>query len=144
MSLDRPSDSNLRSWPFTALLALVVMAALALRLYGLNWDDGHMLHPDERMILMTVQGGINLSPLELDRLLDPKASPLNPHFFAYGSFPLYLLKLLSQLLSIIQQSLAGQDLRLVGRALSALFDTGTVILVYLLGSRIHSRRVGLL
>ncbi|TAK30297.1 MAG: phospholipid carrier-dependent glycosyltransferase, partial [Chloroflexota bacterium] len=133
-----------RSWSSLALLALVLLAALGLRLYGLNWDGSSMFHPDERMINMTVQGGLSLTPFDLDRFLDPKTSPLNPHFFAYGSFPLYLLKIIAQLLSVVQQSLAAQDLRLVGRALSALFDTGTVLLVYVLGGRIYGRRTGLL
>ncbi|MBI2866197.1 MAG: glycosyltransferase family 39 protein, partial [Chloroflexi bacterium] len=66
-----------------------------------------------------------------------RESPLNPHWFPYGSFPLYLLKLASATFSFL-------DMRLVGRALSALFDVGTVSLVYLLGSRLYGRGTGLL
>ena len=36
------------------------------------------------------------------------------------------------------------DMRLAGRALSALADVGTVALVFLLGSRMYDRRTGLL
>jgi hypothetical protein len=75
------------------------------------------------------------------------ASPLNPGFFAYGSFPLYLLKLASAALAPLGGDWADPDrLCLIGRGLVALFDTGTVLLVFLLGRRLYSRgtAVGLL
>jgi hypothetical protein len=72
------------------ILTAAVFAGGALRLFNLDWDQGYLFHPDERMILMTI-GGLNLPwPPNWDVLLSP-ASPLNPHFFAYGSLPLYLL-----------------------------------------------------
>jgi hypothetical protein len=30
------------------LLAALLLTALLLRLYGIDWDDGHGFHPDER------------------------------------------------------------------------------------------------
>lgn len=117
--------------------------ALTLRLIGLNWDNGGLFHPDERFILMTVEGRIGLPwPIDLAVLLDPKQSPLNPRFFAYGSFPLYLLKAVAHVASGIQSSLATTDLRLVARALSALFDAGTVLLTYFIGLKLSGRLLG--
>ncbi|MFN8534252.1 MAG: DUF2298 domain-containing protein [Dehalococcoidia bacterium] len=125
----------------TAIFAV----ALALRLLGLNWDSGGMYHPDERFILMTVEGRLGLPwPITPSLLLDPKTSPLNPHFFAYGSFPLYLLKLAAHVASSVQPSFANADLRLVARALSALFDAGSVLMVYFIGLKLGSRAVGLI
>ncbi len=95
----------------TKLVAIVVLA-LVIRLFGLNWDSGFHLHPDERMIIMTSQ---NLSPTNL-----------NPKFFAYGSFPLYLLKFVSSLFSYDSYQL----MPFVGRPVSALADTIVVILIY--------------
>ena len=83
-------------------------------------------------------------PPDLGQLLDPENSPINPKWFPYGSFPLYLLKLTGHLLSLWRAELAGPELRLVGRAMSALFDTGTALLVYLIGSRSYGRTAGLL
>ncbi|MDP2953945.1 MAG: phospholipid carrier-dependent glycosyltransferase, partial [Chloroflexota bacterium] len=123
-------------------LGAILLVALALRLYGLDWDQGYLFHPDERAILMKTW---DLSwPRDLAQFLDPNLSPLNTHWFPYGTFPLYLLKLLSYLVSLFNQGLTLFDARLLGRALSVLFDVGTVLLVFLLGSRFYGRRVGLL
>src|SRR5258708_4923485 len=70
-------------------LGALCLCGLLLRLYGLDWDQGNSFHPDERQILfhVTALGW----PKSWTQFLDPRQSPLNPHFFAYGSFPLYLL-----------------------------------------------------
>ena len=126
------------------LPAIIVVVALGLRLYGIDWDQGHLFHPDERAILMKVGGDLSFPPLnDLGVLLNAEESPLNPRWFAYGSLPLYLLEAI--------QSVAGNwtdldlfDLRLPGRALTALADTGTVIALLALGTALYGRRVGLL
>lgn len=127
------------------LLGAVILCALSLRLYGLAWDEGHILHPDEHAVLAAAWR-IHLPdwPPSLSQLLDPEQSPLNPHFFSYGSLPIYLLKGVGSILSNFKESLAGFDLRLVGRGMAAVFDTGTVLLVYLLGRRLYNHRTGLL
>lgn len=133
------------------LLGLVLLGAAALRLFNLDWDGGHLYHPDERHILMVTD---RLAwPPDLALLLTPE-SPLNPKSFAYGSLVFYLLRAVTSLLGTLGDlggPLAGlRDLdsllgmRLVGRTLSALFDTGTVLVVYLLGRTLYDRWAGLL
>jgi len=126
-------------------LGVVLLFAIGLRLYGIAWDQGHILHPDEHAVLVAAWG-IHLPdwPPSLSQLLDPEQSPLNPHFFGYGNFPIYLLKGVGSILSNFNESLADFDLRLVGRGISAVFDTGTVLLIYLLGRRLYNHRTGLL
>ena len=118
-------------WRPFALYALAALG-LALRLYGLNWDQGNNFHPDERQILFRVTA---LSwPGSLAQFLDPVNSPLNPHFFAYGSFPLYLLAIIGNVLSHFSPDVTSlAHLTLVGRVLSALFDCGTILLTGWLG-----------
>ena len=130
-------------WPRLALLA-VLGIGLALRLYGIAWDDGYLFHPDERKIFM-VADDIHLpEPLTWNSLLSPD-SPLNPRFFAYGSFPIYLLKLAAYVAGELQsESPSIHSLYLVGRPLSALFDIGTVALVFSLGRKLYGWKVGLL
>jgi hypothetical protein len=120
-----------------SLVFFVFVLALILRLYGLNWDQGNHLHPDERMISM-VASGISVPHLpeessfleKIDILFNPISS-LNPHFFAYGSFPIYLLKAASAIASKFDPNFLVYDkINLVGRFLSALFDSLTVVLVY--------------
>jgi YYY domain-containing protein len=131
-----------------ALSSLILTAAVlgggALRLFNLNWDQGYLFHPDERMILMTI-GGLKLPwPPDLAVLLSPE-SPLNPHFFAYGSLPLYLLKAVAHVLAFFQANLSDfEHIRLIGRGISGIFDTGLILLVFLLGKTLFDRRVGLL
>ncbi len=111
-------------------LFLILFLALFLRLFGLNWDQGQHLHPDERFLTM-VANDISL-PLSVGDYLNSDTSPLNPYnypqyqFFVYGTFPLFLTKTLAVLLGMDSYS----TLTLLGRALSALFDFGTVILLY--------------
>ena len=129
--------------PLAALaLAAVIGLALALRLYGLDWDRGYSFtpHPDERAILMTVG---EMGAPSISTFFDADASPWNPRRFDYGSVPFYLLKAVQLLHSALPLD-ALHDLRVTGRAISGLADTCTVALVYLLGSRIYGRREGLL
>jgi hypothetical protein len=115
-------------------LVLILSVAAVLRLYGLNWDDGQWLHPDERQIYFVVMG---LSwPHSLAEALSP-SSPLNPNFFAYGSLPIYLLKLVATLLQPLWPALRMVDnLHFVGRPLAVLSDLGTIYLTYRLGRTI--------
>ena len=113
-----------------------------LRLYGILWDQGFNLHPDERAIILF---SLPLHfPSTLQSFLSP-ASPLNPHFFAYGSFPLYLLKATATIISLVIHIPIGYgNIAIIGRMLSTLADIGTLILVFLLGRKIASDKVGLL
>lgn len=118
-------------WRPLALGALC-LCGLLLRLYGLDWDQGNSFHPDERQLLfhVTALGW----PKSWTQFLDPKLSPLNPHFFAYGSFPLYLLAWIGFILHYdFSSPTTFVNLTLIGRAISALFDSGTILLTAWLG-----------
>ena len=119
-------------------LCITALAGFAVRLYGLDWDSlilryqslaapGENFHPDERQIMYQV---VKLSwPGSWAQFFDPVHSPLNPHFFAYGTFPLYLLATLGNLLGHISPVLADfAHLTLLGRLLNVLFDTATILL----------------
>ncbi len=128
------------------ILAVILVVAAALRWYGLGWDSGYLFHPDERQILLVA------SNLQLPKSMGEffsTASPLDPHFFAYGSFPIYLLRLLAPFAppTDIVGPWANDFLArwiVFGRAISGLFDLGTLVLVYLLARRLYDARVGLL
>ncbi len=131
-------------------LSSIATLGLALRLYGLDWDQmqaryqllvrlygldaaqGNNFHPDERQILFHV---VQLSwPGSWAQFFNAATSPLNPHFFAYGSFPIYLLAAVGNILSHISAPLANfANLTLTGRVLNAIFDCGTILLVGWLG-----------
>ena len=120
-------------------LAIFLLAAF-FRFYGVNWDQNQHLHPDERFLTM-VTGAISW-PKTLTEYLDASTSPLNPHnrgfgFFVYGTFPIFFTKL-------IAETIAKGDyfnLTIVGRQLSALFDLGTVVIVFLIGKQISTNQL---
>jgi YYY domain-containing protein len=134
----RPSPSACALGVFS-----LIVAAAALRFQGLDWDQGQHLHPDERFLTM-VETAIR-APRSLAEYFDSARSPLNPAnhdfgFFVYGTLPLFLVRLVASLLGMTDY---GQ-VHLVGRAISAAFDVGTVWLTYSIGARLAGRRVGLL
>ena len=154
-----------RDWTFWLLIA-VALVSLVPRLYGLNWDANNHLHPDERAIIfksicLSLPGtprGAGCDPAYTGPgwFLSP-ASPLNPHFFAYGSFPMYLLAAVAHGLAWVTKLTSGafhppdggawddfNHFTLVGRTLSALFDTGSVFLAGLLTRRLAGPRIALL
>ncbi|MBI3914487.1 MAG: glycosyltransferase family 39 protein, partial [Chloroflexi bacterium] len=128
------------------VLALILLVAAFFRFQGLDWDRGYLFHPDERQILF-VTSRIDLPANALD--LFSADSPLNPKFFSYGSLPIYLLKALGAFAPPNDYPVPWRDnilvsYALLGRALSGLFDLGTIVFAFLLGRRLYSARVGLL
>lgn len=113
------------------LLAIVLAVGAALRLAGLDWDDGAHLHPDERYVTM-VADSVDL-PRSPGEYLDVETSPLSPYNtdngrgYLYGQLPLSVTKLVA--------AAVGRDaydgVQLVGRALSGLVDTLSILLVFL-------------
>ena len=151
------------SWPFFVLAAIVVLA-LALRLHGIDWDGGYAYHPDERDIYMRsdcMYALLTDSPHAptcgyladhpdaepglggLRYFFDPERSPLNPHWFPLGSILIYALVLVRSVIELFTD-IGGLDMRFAGRTLSALADVGSVVMVFVLGRRMYSQKVGLL
>lgn len=117
------------------IIFLIFIIAFLLRIYGLNWDNNNHLHPDERFLTM-VANDIKL-PTSVSQYFDTNTSPLNPYnysqyqFFVYGTFPLFITKLLAVVLHLDNYD----HITLLGRLLSALFDSGNIILLYLIAKK---------
>jgi YYY domain-containing protein len=148
---------RLRSVIFTwqvAFVAIVLLGA-GLRLHGMNWAEPPgapgplQMHPDERFLSM-VSNNIDW-PKSLGQYFDTKTSPLNPYndgqtnSYVYGTFPLFMVKGIA---TIAGDDPAGPgnsyDKDIVwGRAITAMFDTITIMLVFALGWRLFNRTAGL-
>jgi len=125
-------------------LWLLLALGIACRFVGLNWDEGAHLHPDERFLTMTVP---QMSwPQSWGEYFETARAPLNPTniqgvgLFVYGQFPLLVAK-------AVAGRLGGDNydgILVIGRALSAIFDTGSVLLLLLIGRRIGGPTSGLL
>jgi hypothetical protein len=116
------------------ILALILVAGF-FRFYNLNWDNGNFFHPDERNIDNAVS---RISFF----------SQLNPGFFAYGGFSIYLYRFAGDIVSTIAHNNSFVTdwgyLNIIGRFFSALFSTLTVIPVYLLTLKIWNKKSALL
>lgn len=136
-ALDQPRIMNV------ALVVIILIAAL-FRFYGLNWDEGRHLHPDERF-LSTVTNDLQW-PENFDNYFDPSISSLSPYslpnmgLYVYGTLPVYVVKWAAILLDRNNyDQITG-----VGRALSGLFDIATIYFLFLIARRLYGHRVGLL
>ena len=150
-------------WTFLPLL-LILLVGLGLRLYGIDWDSGYGFHPDERDIYMRsgcmydllteapghkecgyVRDQPDVEPglPDLDTLLDPDRSPLNPHWFPLGSILIYVMVLFRSIVELFTD-INALDMRFVGRTLSALADVGSILFIFVLGRRMYGQGVGLL
>ena len=126
-----------------ATVPALLVLALTVRLYGIDWDHGTLIHPDERAMLKHVDL-LSLPPASnLGVLADAENSPWNPRWFPYGSFPLYLLKGI-QILVAPAWDPSVAELRFPGRALSATAGALTVLALYVLAHDLGGRRVALL
>ena len=116
-----------------ALIALLVIVLFGswLRFSGANWDDGARVHPDERYIASVANvihwPGAPWKYLETSSSL----SPYNTNeglAYSYGTLPMFGTKLVATAIGRGDYD----HLYLVGRWLSALAETATVILVFLI------------
>jgi YYY domain-containing protein len=131
-------------WAVTGALLVAILAAGAyFRFLGVDWDQGQHLHPDERFLTM-VASNFQLPP-DFTGYMDSQTSTMNPRntgheFFVYGAWPITLAYLVAE-----PFGLTGYDqIYLVGRKLSALWDLLALLLLFVLGTRLADRRVGLL
>ena len=118
------SDTKLFLW-------LIFVIGFMLRIVGLNWDQGQHLHPDERFLTM-VSSSINL-PKNVFEYFNTSTSNFNPAnngytFYVYGTFPLLIIRLFSQIVNLTSYD----QIFLVGRFFSALFDSAVIFLIFLI------------
>ena len=161
-------------WGANFLLVALLAVALALRLYGIDWDDGHGFHPDERsfymragdMLCLLTAGpdtdGPYCSAAHLRSLLagdqfqgiEPGLPGLETALSAESSplnprwFPLgsALIYALVLLRTLLEPFVdwGVMELRFAGRTLAALADVGSVGLIYLIGRRMYGKWTGIL
>lgn len=124
------------AWRWLAVGTSMAAASLVvwLHLAGRDWDGGHLLHPDERFLAMTVSA--QRWPSGVAEYFDEARSPVNPRnagagYFAYGTLPTTLL---TGLATLAGPGDAIATARL-GRALNAGVSLLTVLLTALLAWR---------
>jgi len=121
--------------PLITIISLITMTAAFLRFYNLNWDAGFNFHPDERNIAAAV-ARIHF----FDKL--------NPEFFAYGSLPIYLIRVVGDTLTWATADTSWVanwgKINLIARSISALASTLTIPLIFLIANRLFGKTTAIL
>ena len=133
MSLAKTTYSQNNIYPF--LLILTVAVGAVCRFYNLNWDDGYLYHPDEMNITAAVS-----------RIIIP--SHMDPEFFAYNGFPIYLYRAIAEMLARITDDNSWirdwSKITSIGRFISALASTLSIYLIYWIGKNLINEKAALL
>lgn len=100
------------------LLLIFILASIT-RFYGISWGGSFYFHPDENNMAWAI------SRLSLKNL--------NPHFFAYGQFPLYLTYITGVFLNLLKKGILIWKVDFSSavfllRFFSALFSLATILI----------------
>lgn len=157
--------------PATWGLAAIIVVAALLRVVGLDWDDGTLLHPDERYLSMTTSAlgrapGPTNDAREAGRRtaclarhpatggvgpwLDTACSAWAPPNVGYPGYPYGVWPIAAVRIAASSLESAGwlprddlPRLAIAGRAVATLADLIAVACAFLLGRALGGRRAGL-
>ena len=129
-------------------LIVIVLIAAAFRFTGIDWDDGHHLHPDERFLTIVVNDIKWPESNFISSYFDEANSTLNPRnmgktFYVYGDFPINVVKGVVVLMDKVVPREDGQSWQgygqsyKVGRVFDGLMDMGTLLMLFVLGYRLY-------
>ena len=124
------------AWVWWIMLVAVIAMGAYFRYVGMDWDENHHLHPDERFLTMVASA---IEPVDLiSDYFSTHESSLNPNnrgfgFYVYGTLPLFIVRYLAEWL----QFTGYGEVYLVGRYASATIDMLTVFLVFLVSYRLY-------
>lgn len=121
------------------IITALTIIGLLLRFYNLDWGAPFYFHPDERNMAMAI-----------NQLSFP--TQMNPHFFAYGSLPLYLIfftGLFTNFFTICQQAITPctvsfEQAIIVSRSFTAVFSVLLIPLIAYVGTRLYGKTAGIL
>lgn len=115
------------------ILFILILIAAFFRFYDLNWGAPYYFHPDERNIASAVS-----------QLTFP--TQMNPHFFAYGSLPIYaiyftgiVVNSIQYLMSNIQSPISNvkfEEAIIISRFFSAIFSVLLILILFSLGKKL--------
>lgn len=116
------------------IIFIIFITVIFLRFYNLSWGAPFYFHPDERNIVQAVS-----------QLRFP--DQMNPHFFAYSSFPIYIIYFTGVLQGILSQTgniVLFEHAIVISRIYSAIFSLIVILLLYKIGKKIKNQNVGIL
>ncbi len=149
-----PSDFLQPRFLLDAFLIALIVIGVYFRFSWTNWSQGTDLHPDEYGLTAHLTQ-ISI-PKSVDQWFNTRLSPMSfydkydetgqrtqggpDNRMRWGQWPLIIIRWVAE-----QSGNTGYtELRLMGRQLSALFDVGSLFMIFLIGWRLYNRRIGLI
>jgi hypothetical protein len=131
----------------------LIAVGLYLRFVSVNWSQGTNLHPDEYGLTNTLT---QLSlPTSLAEYFNTRLSPISPYQkydiqgnpehdgpdnrMRWGQWPIILIRVAGELTG----NTGYDEIRLLGRRMSALADSLSLLVIFWIGRRLYSSLVGL-
>ena len=138
----------------TVFLLLIIGTGIFFRFYNMNWDSGALLHPDEYGLTntltqlhmpSTVSGYFNtrtapMSPYNKYDLSGETISNGPDNTMRWGQLPMLIIRTAAEALN----RTGYQELRTLGRYLSALMDVGSIILLFVIAAKLFDTMTALL
>jgi YYY domain-containing protein len=151
--------SSFYSLALDIFLILLIALGIFFRFNWSNWSQGTDLHPDEYGLTSTLTQlhipdtlgdyfNTRLSSMSPYQKYDIDGNPIAPsadypmpnNRLPWGQWPLTIIRFTAE----VTGQTGYSELRLMGRHLSALFDTLSLLLIFLIGWQLFNRRVGLM
>jgi hypothetical protein len=139
---------------FDLLLIALIALGVVWRFSWVNWNENADLHPDEYGLTGSITG--LALPESLADYFNTRISPISPYQkydetgtptvsgvdnrMRWGQWPIILIRAAAEATG----NTGYTELRLMGRSISALADTLSLLLIFLIGRRLYSTRAGLL
>lgn len=136
------------------LLILLILTGIIFRLTCINWSKGASLHPDEYGLTNTLTA-LKI-PSTLGDYFNTRISTISPYNkydlqggltdhgpdnrMRWGQWPIIIIRSTAELI----KETGYNEIRLLGRYLSALADSLALVFIFLIGQRLYNRRTGLL
>jgi 4-amino-4-deoxy-L-arabinose transferase-like glycosyltransferase len=134
-----PSTSWMRNKLYKHKLLIILLTLILIggffRAYDLNWGAPYYFHPDERNIASSVT-----------QIVYP--SQFNPHFFAYGSLPIYTIYFTGLFVHFFQPTYSNMltfaEAIIISRLYSTLFSILLIPLIFLIGKELKDSTTGII
>lgn len=153
-SQQAPTGDPLRRLIVLGLMIGILSFAAALRFAGWDWDEGYLLHPDDRFVSWVTADiyfnqvlGVetNQGIASLADYFNTPESTLNPNntghgFYVYGDLPIIFTRIIAE--QVEKTSL--YTIYEVGRKLAAASDLLAIVFLFLAARRLFDDRIGVI